>query len=707
MRWIAVVFVVLLSCGIVVGQHYGPPAVTADGDTIWPVAIIHADSSDSEFLVGYQLACGDFNGDGFTDLAIAALMKIEYHPAVGNGRVYIFFGHPGFGGDIRIYECDVRIEGPSLGSQFGVSLDNAGDVNGDGIDDIIVNANVAGKTFIFYGRRSWDSLYLASDANIIINSPDCWGCGGVGDINGDGFDDFAIGQSCWDGIGRAVLFFGDPLLRGIYDANDADVKILGVRESGVWFGCMGVGQPENGIAGKGDINGDGISDFIINLAVADTAGEDNGAAVVFFGRSLWDSIYTVYDADFIIGGYRHYTDSIHSYSGVAFLGDVNGDGLTDFLATGNTGGSYGVTGYGGNFIFFGDDSFPPFQFGYDADVVIFGSSMGEGANRPTIKYPGDLNGDGFNDIVVPSYHWSHDQGRVVVFWGRSRFSGIRHTDDGDVLIEGPLDRGGNPLTGFANEGLSILNDIDGDGRDELAIGCIGWPLSSVKAGAVYIYEFFFPSTTTTCIPTLVFEDDFSDSTIDDKWYRVVYNAAGGSESDPPPYLDLSSDSAYAPSMVPNGDSWCANACYTRMEFDYTNGIIIEWDMNVTTSGSYWNYGKVGLSRGPVVTSRPRADSAYIDDTRCDVEAIASIEYCAVSDTHHVGLITTLLRPDSSYEIFRLYDGYAHVGSWNHYKIYVRPDLHVEYYVNDTLLYVSTSTICTSYATVPLVAGGRN
>ena len=75
MRWIAVVFVVLFSFGIVMGQHYGPPAVTADGDTIWPVARIVGEIGGSGACgIGYSVDYGgDFNGDGVKDLILGSL----------------------------------------------------------------------------------------------------------------------------------------------------------------------------------------------------------------------------------------------------------------------------------------------------------------------------------------------------------------------------------------------------------------------------------------------------------------------------------------------------------------------------------------------------------------------------------------------------------------------------------------------------------
>jgi len=680
MRCIAVVFVVLLSCGIVMGQHYGPPAVTADGDTIWPVARIVGEIGGSGACgIGYSVDYGgDFNGDGVKDLILGS---------PNANKVYLFLGPLDFSGEISVSEADIIFTGYGI---FGRTAHFV-DVNGDSLDDIQVGADDApfyntGTIYIFLGTTSPDTLYSYSDADITIESVGAENLHGGDynasikqntDFNGDGFEDIFItaGHS-----NRIYIFFGNDTLSGVYTTSDANITI-NTPHQGSWCRMLY------------DINGDGFSDLF--------TGQDGyyrPIGWVFYGNdTLSGSIDTSYANVTIYGNLTYITDDYTTHT--ASIGDINGDSHVDIMYMDYRNSEHG-TSRGAIFIFFGSDTLASHFYTDSADVKIYGAADSTMLGSPSCTGPGDINADGYDDFVVIE-NTSSWRGRVLFYFGNSGISGEMTPSDAEIIIEGEND---SDRLGYR---VVRIDERLIPGYSKFAIGSPGSDYGVSNAGAVYIYEFSFPSTTTTCIPSLVFEDDFSDSTIDDKWYRVVYNAAGGSESDPPPYLDLSSDSAYAPSMVPNGDSWCANACYTRMEFDYTNGIIIEWDMNVTTSGSYWNSGEVGLSRGPVVTSRPRADSAYIDDTRCDVEAIASIEYAGVIDTHAAGFRTRLLRPDSSYEMFHLFDGYAHVGSWNHYKIYVRPDLHVEYYVNDTLLYVSTSTICTSYATVPLVAGGRN
>lgn len=213
--------------------------------------------------------------------------------------------------------------------------------------------------------------------------------------------------------------------------------------------------------------------------------------------------------------------------------------------------------------------------------------------------------------------------------------------------------------------------------------------------------------THTSIYELVFSEDFNKD-LTENWYLIVYNSAGGSENDAPPQLDHDMGLP-SPSLDPNGDSWCGNAIYSKQTFDYTDGLIIEFDMYVA-SGYDWNWGTGGLADHLPNLENKRDDGAYIDNTRCDPRYLAAIKL--IDDNHYNQappyLVFCVKTEDGDIETYRyLEDATSYENEWHNYRIEILPDGYVKFYIDGSFIWKSTKKINKSYGQMPVLFGCRD
>lgn len=403
---------------------------------------------------------GDFNGDGFDDLIIGA--KDADPNGDRSGRSYVLFG-----GQAEhllpqpLADLDgsngFQLDGEASLHGFGISVASAGDINGDGFDDVIIGAKGAdpngddsGRSYVvFGGSGGFASPFQLSDLDgangFAINGEASYNDFGhsvsrAGDINNDGFDDLIIGapraSEDFTFNGRAYIVFG---MAGGFGA---EISVGGLDgTNGFRLDGAAGNHAGDSVAGAGDFNGDGIDDIIIGAPGADPNGSDSGSTYVVFGRNGGFPSRIILAGLDGANGLRIDGESSFGKSGAAasLNGDVNGDGIDD-LIIGAPGAKFsGSSRTGGAYVVFGSSNgFPaPLQLA-DLDGTNGFKLAGEVDNDDagkSVQLVGDINGDGIDDLIIgASGHDANgviESGRTYVVFGQ----GTPPPDDGGDVAE--------------------------------------------------------------------------------------------------------------------------------------------------------------------------------------------------------------------------------------------------------------------------------
>jgi len=418
-------------------------------------------NQNSAFLGYFWQPAGDVNGDGFADLVTGAYSYDT--PDVNAGRAMVFYGSaPGFSG-----EPEWQSDGEMAGDSYGISAAGVGDVNGDGFDDILVGAQTydltdpvaenAGKAYLYYGAS--DGLSTAPAWTLTgTQAGEGLGArvGAAGDLNGDGYGDFAISATMYDhdevDEGRVVVFYGS--LDGPADTPD-------------WTAEANQPNSQFGISVKslGDVNGDGFDDLIIGADMYDAGENNEGAAFVWFGSAggLGDP-GTPANADWRAESNQADARYFAFFAGAA--GDVNGDGFDDVVISAfeydnPTFDEGAVFVWHGSASGLGDPGTP-------ANADWLGQSDNWGYAYGTVTgHPADLNQDGYADLVV-GCNLCNRYGAVLAYFGSETGLGDSGTlSNADWSVWAPnTDEYLETFYGWQSGGIG---DVNGDGMQDLII----------------------------------------------------------------------------------------------------------------------------------------------------------------------------------------------------------------------------------------------
>ena len=423
------------------------------------------DADQPDAFMGRSLAsAGDVNGDGYGDLIVGADFYDD-GANINEGRVFIYYGSAtGPSAAPNIFLGDAN----QAGANFGYSVACAGDINGDGYADVIIGAygyddgaNInEGRAFVYFGSATGPSIPASTpnDANQnTANFGNSVAC--AGDINGDGYSDVIIGAYGYDegantNEGRAYVYHGSP--DGLTTSSSWQT------ESNQFSAYYGIS-----VASAGDVNSDGYSDVLVGAYTYTTGASQDGKAYLYLGSATGLSITPAWTA---IGS----MSAEYFGAGLASAGDVNGDGYGDVLV-GGYGYSNGQSQEGRAYLFYGSAAGLAVSPAWTKE-----SNFNTGIFGITLATAGDVNGDGYSDVVIGGFQVSNplaNEGKVYVFYGSA--GGLAATENWTME--------GEQANAYFGSAVSTAGDVNGDGFADLLVGAYQYSNPELYEGKVFLY----------------------------------------------------------------------------------------------------------------------------------------------------------------------------------------------------------------------------
>ena len=510
---------------------------------------------------GYSVSeAGDVNGDGIDDVIVGAPMA-TYQSSGGlmivserRGSAYVIFGKQGSGTPPTTLDLlnmnrpdnteGFRVIGAAIGDYAGASVSGVGDLNGDGLDDVIVGAPLAGNNFgetvlspnprstgaayVIYGKRDTGNVPLgrvgtpgntegfrmtgvAGESTMVG-----WSVDSAGDVNGDGHGDVIVGapRVHFNGSGNtgsAYVVKGNPPTNNVAlaqvgtDGNTDGFRLdgdsVGDAHADTDMGTMGAGSS---VAGVGDLNGDGLDDVIVGAPSADYGGHaDAGIANIVYGKQNYE---TVTATDVWRSGNEHGFQIIGASSGdlagfsVSSAGDVNDDGVPDLIVGAPHADYNNSESSGSAYVILGKNI-------VDAPIKLF--SVGAPDNNDgfridgplkdykvgwSVDAAGDVNNDGVSDLLVgtPRAYSSGLPGfqAGIAYLIHGKAEDTNTVDLTDVGRQGNADGvliAGAAAGNLAGWSVAGAGDFNGDGGADVIVGA---PLAGnngrLNSGSSYI-----------------------------------------------------------------------------------------------------------------------------------------------------------------------------------------------------------------------------
>lgn len=418
------------------------------------------ESNQPHAQMGHSVAsAGDLNGDGYSDIALAA-------PFYDNGQANegIVFVHFGSAKGAKPNPAIV-LERDQFEAQFGISVALAGDVNGDSYSDLVVGANQfdqgqlnEGAAFIFYGSKTGID---PNQATTLEMNQSISGMGasvaGAGDINADGFGDVLVGAPLYDqgetNEGAAFVYLGTAqgvsVIPTVIQGNQADAH-LGTS-----------------LASAGDVNGDNFSDIIIGTPHYDKLYSDQGLAGIYLGSAIGINV----NFPVTLAGKQVEEEFGRS---VACAGDVNGDGYADIMIASKMHGK-SLINEGVVMLYEG------FSAGINKKPVsVFKSNQANAYLGQSLASAGDVNGDGFSDLIIGAHLYDNGQnneGAVMIWHGSA---------SGPNLATAAALHSSQPESAFGYS-VSGAGDVNGDGFDDIIVGAPHYDNGQSEEGVAFVF----------------------------------------------------------------------------------------------------------------------------------------------------------------------------------------------------------------------------
>ncbi|MEM9968543.1 MAG: hypothetical protein AAF755_10620, partial [Pseudomonadota bacterium] len=470
---------------------------------------------------------GDMDGDGLDDLIIGARND---DPNGGNsGAAFVVFGKTD-GSAIELSDVQQGtntsgfvVNGGAGGDRAGVSVSGAGDVDGDGIEDLIIgvyrddpngvgNAFNSGAAFVVFGKSDGavvelsDVQQTSNLGGFVINGENLEDEAGVsvsrlGDLNNDNRDDFVIGVHLDDpatgtDAGAAFVVFGKSDGAAI---ELSDVQ-LGTNTNGfVINGADANNRTGFSVSNAGDVDGDGINDIFVGAPLDDpnsnNVGANRGTGFVVFGKTdgavveLSDVQLSTNATGFVINGVGNGDEAGRS---VDTAGDVNGDGFADLIIGAPRDNANGNNNSGVSFVVFGKTDGVSVELSdvqqntNAAGFAINGIDVQDRSGQ-SVSGAGDVNGDGLDDLIVGAFRDDpngNDSGAAFVVFGRTDGTSVELSDIslgiGGFELRGA---GGGDRAGFS---VSAAGDVNGDGFDDLIVGAFQDDPNGGNSGASFV-----------------------------------------------------------------------------------------------------------------------------------------------------------------------------------------------------------------------------
>lgn len=312
----------------------------------------------------------------------------------------------------------------------------------------LISTLVSGNTIPFYSYSADERLGSSGT--------------GIGDFNGDGYDDFISGSIQYRGSfdGVAYIYFGSST---VSSATIPSIKIEGSGERS--FGSS--------VSGNFDFNGDGFKDVIVGASGYHDG--KKGKAYIFFGRCDYPPVLDANDADVIIKS----EDRVECFGwDVSRGGDVNGDCIDDVIISA----PFADGGKGNVYIFHGQKNHPSSSINIpstDADLIIQGT-INDGLLGYSISDLGDISGDNISDIIVGVPVYFEPTGFVNIYYGGQSMDNIA-----DKVFTGP---GTGTLGNGSDFGIDVagLGDVNGNGSRDFII--TDWRYPDLANGSAYVYD---------------------------------------------------------------------------------------------------------------------------------------------------------------------------------------------------------------------------